>query len=485
MNNKFQPKSEKRNITTENFNLNRGMDVFTAPTDKPLEMLNDREMFYHFSNTYEQLDMTNIKPNENAYGMPLFSPQILNNKKSLISNPYILESNNKTNFRALNTTNNSSSIYASISFDDNASSNSNNSEGGYSKFSNFDKINTGTKILKSNDTTLAESTINNSIDIVERGILVYEYVNNMNKEKSFQIDISTPFGLAFLWKSLILLSKNPSTDKLTKLLQIKNKEQIVNEMKFYSEVFNDMGELELTIPNNGGMINSNFTKKLEEIYKIKVKYTNHINPTNQYENSSQTENVLINFKFKFELKIPYHYQPTIMIDNLIDYSINKIKFIKLLNVPCSLEINRDTQVVNLEFEVGDKMILGFVYNLDRKNLLNSELLYDSINKPKQINKLVKELYIPKISRNKKTNYGKRFSGDLKQIHLGEIIYGNMYDIDIITEMILEITVDKNLSTEKYQIKSNIDEIKINHRCYFYMKNINILNRILFSGMIEY
>jgi hypothetical protein len=484
MNNKFQAKSEKRNMSTENFNLNRGMDVFTGSNDKPMSMLNDRDMFNHFSNTYEQIDMTNIKPNENAYGMPLFSPQILNNKKSLINNPYIQESNNKTNFRAVNTINNNSSMYASFA-DDNASNNSNNSEGegyGYSmsKFSDFDKIKTDKQILKTDSTEIGANTLNNSLDVVERGILVYEYVNNMNKEKNFQVDISSPFGLAFLWKSLILLSKNPSTDKLTKLLQIKNKDQILNDMKFYSEIFNDMGELEFSIPHSSGMINSNFTKKLEEIYKIKVKY---MEKPSQYE--TQTENALITLKYKFELKIPYYYQPTIVIDSLLDYSINKIKFLKLLNVPCSLEINRETQVVNLEFEVGDKMILGFVYDLTRKNLSNSELLYDSINKTRPINKLVKVLYIPKISRNKKTNYGKRFSNDLKQIHLGEIIYGNMYDIDIITEMTLDITVDKNLSNSKYQINSNIDEIKINHRCYFYMKNMNIKNRILFSGMIEY
>ena len=61
----------------------------------------------------------------------------------------------------------------------------------------------------------------------------------------------------------------------------------------------------------------------------------------------------------------------------------------------------------------------------------------------------------------------------------------MYDIDIMTEMELEITVDKNTNNNKYQIVSNIDEIKINHRCFFYIKNQSIENRILFSGMIEY
>jgi hypothetical protein len=46
-------------------------------------------------------------------------------------------------------------------------------------------------------------------------------------------------------------------------------------------------------------------------------------------------------------------------------------------------------------------------------------------------------------------------------------------------------LDKEVSKNKYDIKSNIDEIKINHRCFFYIKNNSILNRILLSGMINY
>ena len=155
------------------------------------------------------------------------------------------------------------------------------------------------------------------------------------------------------------------------------------------------------------------------------------------------------------------------------------------NVPCSLSIDRQLDAVNMEIPVGDNMILGFAYTLSRKNLSNPELLYDKIIGSREINRVVKDLYIPKINRNKKINYSKKFSNELKQIHLGEIKYGNMYDIDIISDMELEITVDKNVSNEKYNIVSNIDEIKINHRCFFYIKNINIMNKILFCGMIEY
>jgi hypothetical protein len=469
MNNKFQARMDRKNNSIENYNLNRGIDVYTKD-DKKLEVLNDREMFNHFSNNYEQIDMTNIKPNENTHGMPLFNPQILNNKKNLINNPYIQESNEKNNFRALKSTSNISNKYASLELDDNQS---NNSE--YGKFNEYENIN-----INKND-NIMENAINKSEDNIEKGIIIYEHSVNMEKEKSFMMDINSPFALAYLWKSLILLSKNPSTDKFLKLLQIKKKDEAVNDMKFYSDVFNDMGQIEYSIPYSSGMINTNFTKKIEELYKIKV---SSIEKTNNVDNIN-SDNALITLNFKFEIKIPFYYQPEVISEYLLDYNINKIKFIKMLNVPCALDIDRQLDTVNIEFPIGDKMILGFMYNLSRKNIVNSELLYTKINQKREINNLIKEFFIPKINRTKKINYGKKFSNELKQIHLGEIIYGNMYDVDIFTNMNLEITVDKNISNDKFNIISNINEIKINHRCYFYIKNSNIDNRILFSGIIEY
>ena len=325
MNNKFQTRSERRNNSTENFNLNRGIDVFTK-NEKTFEVLNDRDMFNHFSNGYDQIDMTNVKPNENTHGMPLFNPQILNNKKNLINNPYIQESNDKTHFRALNTTSNaSSSMYASFGNveDDNAS---NNSEGGgfsVGKFSGFDKIDNGIKLSKTSNSNLMENAITNSVDTIEKGVIMYEHTLNIGKEKSFMMDINSPFAIAFMWKSLILLSKNPSTDKFLKLLQLKKKDETINDMKYYSDVFSDMGQIEYLIPHSVGMINSNFTKKLEEIYKIKVKT---VEKSNNFEDVA-SENAIVTLHFKFELKIPFYYQPEIVIDYLL--KILKI-FLKFL-----------------------------------------------------------------------------------------------------------------------------------------------------------
>ena len=79
MNNKFQPRSDRRNNSVENFNLNRGMDI-SSKNEKNLDVLNDRDMFFRFSNGNEQIDMSIFKHNDN-FGMPLFNPQIMNNKK--------------------------------------------------------------------------------------------------------------------------------------------------------------------------------------------------------------------------------------------------------------------------------------------------------------------------------------------------------------------------------------------------------------------
>jgi len=351
---------------------------------------------------------------------------------------------------------------------------SNGSVGDYAvgKFCDFDKITKGISV---------DEKVFSDEDTIEKGIIVYELTHNLGKEKTFVMDITSPFALAFLWKSLVLLSKNPSTDKLLKILQIKKKDEIVNDMKFYSDVFNDMGVLLYSIPYSSGLINTNFTKRLDDIYKIKVSSINN----SQQLSETTNNNALINLKFNFELKIPFYYQPTIVIDYLIDYTSNKIKYLKLTNVPCALDIDRELNTVNLEIPMGDNMILGFMYNLSRKNITDAELLYNKINETREVNKVVKDLIIPKINRNKKINYGKKFTEELKQIHLGEIIYGNMYDIEIITEMNLEITIDNNTKPEKYKINSNIDEIKINHRCFFYLKNNNIKKRILITGIVEY
>ena len=453
--------SEISDIGGFDTNLSNSSNSFSGIQQKKskntLEMLNDRELFNHFSNGNEQIDMTNTKPEDFNMGMPIHNAQILNNKKNLINNPHFSELNNSTQFMP-----------------NNSNTKSNINSGPSDMYAELEEDIKGNNSLNPDlDFGVKKNTVEQP-DIIERGICVYEYTYSKDREKNFVSDICTPFGLAYLWKSLVMLTKNPSTNKIIEMLGIKNKDQVISDIKIYSELFNDLGVIEYLVPLNNKMINTNFTNKLEEIYKIKVVPIDKNLP-----------NSVINMIFKFELKIPFYYQPTIITDYLLNYSNNKIKFINLVNAPCGLEIDRVNSIVNLEIPMGENMILGFMYNLERNNITNTDLLYDKIIKQREINTLVKTLVIPKISRNKKSNYGKKFDTFLNSIHLGEIIYGNIYNIDIVTEIELNITTDREVGKNKYEIKSNIDEIKINHRCYFYIKNTNVLNKILLSGMINY
>ena len=101
------------------------------------------------------------------------------------------------------------------------------------------------------------------------------------------------------------------------------------------------------------------------------------------------------------------------------------------------------------------------------------------------NILVEKLIIPKINRNKISPYGKKFKDETSNIHLGELIYGTTYDLDININMGLEIEITEEVSKNKYEIKRNIDIININHKCYYYIRNRNINNKILSNGMINY
>jgi len=87
--------------------------------------------------------------------------------------------------------------------------------------------------------------------------------------------------------------------------------------------------------------------------------------------------------------------------------------------------------------------------------------------------VVNKLIIPKINRNKKSAYGKKFNKELENIHFGELAYGTMYKLDINVIMGLELNISNTISKDKYEIKRNIEIIEINHRCYYYIKNKNI------------
>ena len=307
---------------------------------------------------------------------------------------------------------------------------------------------------------------------IEKDVLEFEYELNKNKNREILVDINSPFALGYIWKTLILLSKNPTTDKLLKMLGIKNKESVINDMKKNSDVFEDSGKLEIILPNIQN-INTNYISKIEDIYKIKISLDD-----DNYDNK-----VKINLEYNFELEIPIYYQPKIIFDYLVGYNKNKTKFLELNDVPVSLIVDKTNNIVNLEIPCGSNMILGFLYDINT-NLLE-KIPFEFILKNKKSDHLIKRLVIPKINRNKKSNYSKNFRDALTQVHLGELVYGTLYDIDVSLNMGLNLLITKDISPDKYEIIKTFDEIIINHKCFYYIKNLNIPNKILSNGMISY
>ncbi len=463
-------------IPLENFNLNREMDLIIGPDENRKmkisnsQCLNDRDIFNKFSNENEQLDMTTVKHDEFNYGMPIFNGQILNNKKSLITSPYIMENNNKDNFVSNNMTLDSNDMYEQIiSKSDNPYL---NIYGTGSQEFNDDILNS---MAYNNNSGFKKDDVKSTEYIckIEKDIAEFEFEVNKNKEKDFLVDINSPFALGYLWKTLVLLSKNPTTDKLLKLLGIKNKDNLISDMKYNSEVFEDCGSLDIILPTGNQTINTNFISKLSSIYKVNVKTV-----ANNYDNKGH---ILLNYIFKLEF--PFYYQPKIISNYLVGYSKNKIKFIEMTNVPVSLTILQEKNIVILEIPCSSSMVLGFVYDTNRQHVQN--LPYKLIIDKKEPDVLVKKLIIPKVNRNKKSPYGKKFKEELDEIHLGEVVYGMMYELDININMGLTIDVSQEVPKDKYEIKRNIELININHKCYYYIKNKNIENKILSNGMINY
>jgi hypothetical protein len=436
-----------------------------STTNAPI--LNDRDMFNKFSNTNESIDTTSFNPTD-AWGMPIQGGSTTNNKKSLLSTPYIMEANDKNGWTATSTTWNQNDMYAELEF--NKKSNETNFSSSQNNQTSPDDM-----LELAYNNKLAGTTEDNGICKIEMDCLGFEYELSKQKQKEIVVDISSPFALGYIWKIIILLSKNPSTDKLVKLLGIKGKDAIVSDMKRHAEVFEDSGTLELMIPMNstGQTPNTNYIQKISEIYKISVMPDNET-----YENTAT-----LNMRWNFLLEIPFFYQPKIITNYLDGYNKIKTKFFELTDVPIFLMIDRTKNIVCVEIQCSSNMVLGFIYT-PTKELVKS-IPYELIVQPKKPSILVKKLIIPKLNRNKKTIYSKNFKDVLNQIHLGEIVYGSLYKLDIQLEMGLSIGVSKEIPKNKYEIAKSFDEISINHKCFYYVKNNFIQNKILATGMINY
>lgn len=440
-----------------------------VPTNAPI--LNDRDMFNKFSNTNDTIDTTSFNPTD-AWGMPIQGGSTTNNKKSLLSTPYIMEANDKNGWTATSTTWNQNDEYAELEYDSKSnqlkfSSSPNSSSNHQTSPDNMLELAYNNKLAGTNE--------DNGLCKIETDCMGFEYELSKQKQKDIVVDVSSPFALGYIWKAIILLSKNPSTDKLVKMLGIKSKDSIVSDMKRHAEVFEDSGRLEIMIPVNstGQTPNSNYIQKIEDIYKISVLPDN-----GTYENIAT-----LNMKWNFLLEIPFYYQPKITTDYLIGYNKIKTKFLELTDVPIFLLIDKKSNIVCVEIPCSSNMVLGFIYTPTRE--LVNVIPYELITQPKKPSVLAKKLTIPKLNRNKKTIYSKNFKDVLNQVHLGEIVYGSLYKLDIGLEVGLSISVGKEIPKNKYEIIKSFDEITINHKCFYYVKNNFIQNKVLASGLINY
>jgi hypothetical protein len=445
----------------------REIDLYNNKNKPNIQILNDRDMFNKFSNTNDSID-TSLFNLTDSYGMPVQGGSTSNNKKSLLSTPFIMESNDKNNWVSASTTWDQNDMFAELEID-----NKNN----FSKHSNnfIPQQHQENMLNMAYNNNLSGIHEDNGLCKIEADCLGFEYELTKQKNKDIVVDISSPFALGYIWKTLILLSKNPSTDKFVKMLGIKNKDSIVSDMKRHAEVFEDSGKLTISIPehSNSQTPNTNYINKIEEIYKISIV------PDQESYNNIAT----FDLNWNFLLEIPFYYQPKVITEYLIGYSKSKTKFLELTDVPIFLMIDRTKDIVCLEIPFASNMTLGFIYTPSRELL--DKIPYDLITQDKKPEVLAKKIIIPKLNRNKKSLYSKNFKDVLSQVHLGEIIYGTLYQINIVISIGLSISVSKEISKNKYQISKSFDNISINHKCFYYIKNSNIPNKILSTGVISY
>ena len=384
---------------------------------------NERDLFNQNSNgNYENLDFSHFKVNDYELGMPLHNPTILRNKKSLLSKPLMQQENNIIPVE----NNNFTDEYYSIKTD-------------------------------------------NEEKNIEKGIVEYEYTYNINNKKSF-FNINTPFSLSYVWKTLVLLSKYPTNQKLLDMLNIKNNNLILQSMKDNCDLFNQYSKINISIPSEY-TINQDYINKLNNIFNINIFNRDH----NLLINSNE-EIIMINLETNYSLSLPSYYNPKIIVNNLINQQI-KTKFIKLENVYSY--INFDNNEINIEIPLLNNTVIGFIYNNYKQNI--NEINYDKLLNDKPINTKINNFIFPKFTTNKFTDYGYKFNELLSDFHLGEIIYGKLFKLVINQCLDLNININSNNSINNIKNINNINLININHSNFFYIKENK---KIIISGYFK-
>lgn len=398
--NSYQHKNvDKRSVNSSDRNASRMQDD-SVLKHMPNFNFYDRNLFNGMSNTtddsYLENNFTSTEYSKEFIGMPINNTVIYSNKKSLLSTPYIKDRDNMNN----------------IIHDD----------------------------------------VIQEIDPIEKDLFDF-YCSNHKKSNKY-ITFISPFINSHIWKSLILLSKSPSTEQLLTVFNqpIHNKNAILSNMKIESKFLQELGTITINVPfkNQKNMeslnhINTALVNKLKDLYFLDVKYNERINHFIVYVN------------FLIEIHFPLQYDPVVIHNNLTNR-----KFIKLTNIPVYEQELEN--IVHLELNIGNNRYVGFIY--DKNNSGSHPVNYQDIISIKQNNLFIQTLIIPQIKYSKKENMSKNYDF-LDKIHLGELENGKYQKVDILIERKINMsTINVNIRTPKLP---QIEIIEINNT-FFYVKD---------------
>lgn len=296
---------------------------------------------------------------------------------------------------------------------------------------------------------------------IEKGIVEYEFFYNLQKKSFF--NINTPFSLSFVWKIILLLSKYPSNQKLLKMLNIQNTNSILQKLKNNNDLFNNYSHLNIVISNNS-FINKDVFNKLNNILNISISNNNNMN-----------KNIFFNIYTNYNLIFPKNYKSKIISKSFENKNI-KNKFIQLENIYVSIIFINN--VFHIEIPLLNETI-GFIYTNMNKN--TETINYDDLINTKTTNYFIKKIIFPKFTTNKEKNYGIKFNKLLNDFHLGELIYGSLFDLSIYQFLNLKLSSTDEIKKNNIQNVKILDFININHSHFFYIKKNN---QIIISGFFE-
>lgn len=443
------------NQLIENYQLNRNKDVYLKNDANPI-LLDDRTMFNKFSNSND----SEIDFNVNNDKFNFRSVHIYNNKKNLINNPYIVknngDNNNGSNVKAGNDDNGYQG-YQEVCGDSGSGSGGSGGSGSFDQayqrdFSNSNKNNNVISIGIITDFLNLTATTPNATP-------------NTTSNPAPNTTIS-PQLLSYLIYSIILLSKNPSTDALLEIYNFKSKDIAISEMKELSDIVNKYGNVSYVIPGTAGTAgNTTFINKIKDIFNIGITHYN--------QEQDKEQRFIIYANFDFKLGIPLYYNPEI-----IKYK-NK-NFIKMSNVILSYNHLPQENIGCIEVLMHTYK-LGFIFNKgnDVNININSEGALKVIMQNKDYSIMSTTMLIPNISTNIKDFYYN--ISKLSNLHLGELVNGVMLKPNIFLNTSFEmdiIPVEKNNdNTCKKVISKSVINFK---HYYYYIKDDK--NNIIYCGV---